>query len=906
MSDFETLFQELTGYLPFPWQRELYQRFLKNDPPEICNLPTGLGKTSVIPIWLIALAEGAKLPRRLAYVVNRRTVVDQTTDDVESLRRRLLNDQSVNGMIQNFRAKLFNLCALPTEIPLGISTLRGEFADNQEWAADPARPAVICGTVDMIGSRLLFSGYRIGFRSRPLHAGFLGQDTLIVHDESQLEPAFQTLLTSIRVEQLTGRSPDTRPIQIMELSAISKRSDTAFKLTAEDRNHPIVRSRLMATKQLRLHSIDDEKKKLAERLTELALRHSKSGEPVLIFARTVEVVEQVAAALAKKLPKDHIATLTGTMRGLERDQLAKENGVFLRFLSPGNRPADQALTKGTVYLVCTSAGEVGVNLSAHHLVCDLSTYESMAQRFGRVNRFGTYDDTQIDVVHPAAFVEDDKLDAYEVARKRTLTLLEHLKGDASPSALECLNQEDCTSAYAPIPLQLPTSDILFDSWALTSITDKLPGRPPVDEYLHGIPTAWERPRTSIAWREEVQILWEKDREDRSLLELLNITPDELLEEYPVKPHEILQDDSGRIFDKLKKIAARCDFPVWVTDREGTTHVSLLSELVGGKKEDFDADLVLLPPHAGGLNGGMLDALSLTANDVADKWTVEIDGQTIPRRMRLWTDDERPKGMRLVRTIEIRPHLDDQDATHGADDSSEDQEESPNRTWKWYVRPASADDEGSKTATFAVPWEQHTSDVCQGADAIGRRLLGDDPELADALSLAASLHDLGKRRTLWQQNIGNPNPACWYAKSGLDPVTKQIWQPQSSSRYRHEFGSLMDVLYPNTTVGQEQVEIFERVQRLSPVMKDVVLHLVAAHHGRARPHFAEEEAFDPDRGLTHCDQVASEIPQRFARLQRRYGRWGLAWLESLLRAADIAASRQPGLSIQSAERQLEEV
>src|SRR5690606_29293875 len=33
----------------------------------------------------------------------------------------------------------------------------------------------------------------------------------------------------------------------------------------------------------------------------------------------------------------------------------------------------------------------------------------------------------------------------------------------------------------------------------------------------------------------------------------------------------------------------------------------------------------------------------------------------------------------------------------------------------------------------------------------------------------------------------------------------------------------------------------------------------------------------------------DTPLRFARLQKRFGRWGLAWMESLLRAADYAAS-----------------
>ena len=47
------------------------------------------------------------------------------------------------------------------------------------------------------------------------------------------------------------------------------------------------------------------------------------------------------------------------------------------------------------------AGEVGVNISADHLVCDLTPFDSMAQRFGRVNRFGD-GDAQIDVVYCAS------------------------------------------------------------------------------------------------------------------------------------------------------------------------------------------------------------------------------------------------------------------------------------------------------------------------------------------------------------------------------------------------------------------------------------------------------------------------------------------------------------------------
>ena len=846
--DFDTAFTALTGYAPFPWQRDLYASwFSQGKFPASCNLPTGLGKTSVIAVWLIALANGCAVPRRLVYVVNRRTVVDQTTIEVESYARLLSHGRvPLLPALIELSTACRRLTANPESNPLAISTLRGQFADNREWSSDPSRPAVICGTVDMIGSRLLFSGYGCGFKTRPLHAGFLGQDALVVHDEAHLEPAFQELLLAIEKEQ--QRCKDFSPLKVMELTATSRAGGEAFSLSDEDHESDEVRNRINAKKAIHLHENKDEKK-LAEEIADLALKYKDAGRAVLVFVRRVDDVDKVT----KKLPANSFEKLTGTLRGLERDGLVKRP-IFQRFLPESNRDKDVKLAEGTVYLVCTSAGEVGVNISADHLVCDLSTFESMAQRFGRVNRFGECPDTEIHFVYPKEFDEKNELD---VRRKRTLALLHELNGDGSPAALGDLDAKARQAAFAPTPIILPVSDILFDAWALTSVRDKLPGRPHVEPYLHGV-SGWEPPETHVAWREEVE---------RITGDLLTENwPKDLLEEYPLKPHELLRDNSSRVYDRLKKLKAGAKTPVWIVDDDDKVEVTTLGKLIDAGKESIERMTVLLPPSAGGLENGFLTSDSPTANDVSGGAFYRNE-RGEERRTRLWDAAAPPDAMRRVLTIDTKPN---------ADEAEEDA--TGQRFWHWYELRAGGDDVGVKNSKYPVSWDTHTGDVVGHARRIVDRLPLSD--LNALIVFAAKWHDLGKKRKLFQTVLGNRGyPTTVLAKSGKKGG-------RVAEKYRHEFGSLIDAEHP------EHNPLFKEFDALKPDEKAFVLHLIATHHGRGRPHFPQDEVFDPERPDTAAQAVAREVPQRFARLQRKYGRWGLAYLESLLRAADYAASANP--------------
>jgi CRISPR-associated endonuclease/helicase Cas3 len=398
----------------------------------------------------------------------------------------------------------------------------------------------------------------------------------------------------------------------------------------------------------------------------------------------------------------------------------------------------------------------------------------------------------------------------------------------------------------------------------------MPGRPAVEPYLHGIDDR-QLPETHVAWRDEVWELRKRQREsevgrDQCVFEAFAT---ELVDDFPLKPHELLREPSHRAFKHFEALAKRLpDAPVWLLDEQGAVKALTLSALADKNRKDrIEGRTVLLPPDAGGLAGGMLDGASERANDVSCGWFDEegdwrpwADESGLPYRVRVWSDDdaydEKTKGMRRVRSIEF--------------ESDEFQEGDDLRRWDWYEAHAL---EGGRTATREVEWQTHVNDVVSNV----RRIVGGlslPQDIADAIVLAAKLHDHGKKRERFQITLGNRDyPDRLLAKSGRSGA--RLPEP-----FRHEFASL--------AYAADDPQMKE----IPPLLRDLVLHLIAAHHGRARPHFPVDEAFDPERSASDAEAISFETPRRFARLQRQYGRWGLAFLESLLRAADWAASAKP--------------
>ncbi len=887
---FDEAFRGLTGFSPMKWQRRLFERFVRNDVPTTCDIPTGLGKTSVLPLWLLALVEQAELgnvglPRRLIYIVNRRTVVDQATKIVERMRGRLLQPENSDWQdhadpLQAIVEILRGLSATDG-FPLAVSTLRGELADNEEWKTDPARPAIVVGTIDMTGSKLLFSGYGDGRYYRSHHAGLIGQDALIVHDEAHLTPAFSDLLEAISYEQ--GREAKrnghpvvaTRPVRVIELSATSRRRESVvFALEAEDQRDQVVQVRLTADKRLHLHSAPEDV--VVARIVELCMAHEAARAKILIYVRAPAQAQQVAETVAQSLgdgSDERVALLTGTIRGHERDQLVETHPVYRALLDPECR------VPRSVYLVSTSAGEVGIDLDADHLVCDLTTLDALIQRLGRVNRRGGQGRwARVDVVGDPP--GKDNPSEVEQAIVATLHLLRTWTEESEdglgvgPARLRevigAANPEAIEAAFSP-RLDVPRlTDILLDAWSLTSI-ETMPGRPEVAPFLHGL--TQDPPETFVTWRHEIRMLARAEVDDATLRDWFRACR--------IEARERLRDRTDRVKKALEtllqnhrkqgKDGGRDFLVVWLDERGGAGW-SRLSDIVGN---DFNLAYrtIILPLEASGLDrNGMLDPQAV---DSADGLVLDVAeaGPTDERRER-WlhsrsADVERFERLLTGETFDAFPAALREKARIPLNQPEESQDDTERSDLVLLVSPRRSALENPETASARQTLADHSRAIAEQMTEIAEKLHLPDHVTA-AMVTAARWHDRGKDRPVWQR----------YARNGdnTNPLAKspRYLHPRALGGYRHEFGSLLEAM-----VDGELRACAER---------ELVLHLIAAHHEWARPHF-EPRSYDTTRTLSENHEAASAVMRRFGRLQERFGRWGLAWLESLLRCADIAASQQ---------------
>lgn len=888
--------ERLAGTELYSWQRRLLlDHLLPANLPDTIDIPTGLGKTTVMTLWLAALSFGAWLPRRLVYVVDRRAVVDQATREAERLATILGSGENRDDTVVALREGL----GLTERQRLPVSTLRGQYADNRLWLERPAMPSIVVGTVDMVGSRLLFSGYGVSPRMRPVHAALLGVDAVVVLDEAHLVPAFESLVRQVQsLRRVDGPGVEVAAFKVMALSATGRTNGARpFRLSDEDLRHSRVTARLEATKRLRIlpeSSPQDLPYRLASRAWEL----SRPAAAVIVYCNSRKTAVDVAESLRGLLRDAHgteargVELLVGERRVHERQRLA-DSDVFRRFLPRRGRPGvDGSLP---AFLVATSAGEVGIDLDADHMVCDLVPWERMVQRMGRVNRRAKSGHAAaVEVVPVRLMIGKDEAET-EIDDERLghlLTPFEHPAWplapdgtrDASTGALYRLkqHQEMCRAmeqASTPIPLWPQLTMPLVHAWSMTSVRDHS-GRPDVQPWLRG----WveQEPQTRLVWRRWFPLRGED--EDGSVgVEQVRSELERFFEEAPPHLVESLEAPTSRVVRTLRKRAIdwlvtrgrgghkpsadamRPYAPiVAVLDAAGAVERVLNSEFLANQKVDrlhrLLVDRVLVvDARLGGLGeDGLLDENAadepLTLDQAGDAWPHLVH---VGYRVCVGSSTPPEDAWRVAYRWPFDPH-----------DESIGRKELRVEVWR-----GEQNSQGD-SAVARTPQElaAHLAAVRAVVEETAHRL-NLPHALAWTLARVAELHDSGKSRPLWQRAMGAPRDGKIYAKTdgrGGNPRLLKI----GGYTFRHEFGSLRDTIRLNA------------LDDVPGAFRDLALHLIASHHGMARPVIAP---IDPDVPPSACPPLARDAAGRFDRLNRSWGPWELAWIEALFRAADWQAS-----------------
>jgi CRISPR-associated endonuclease/helicase Cas3 len=368
MTSFDEFFRRLTGHRPHEWQARL-----ASDPEcrdRLIRIPTGLGKTAGVTIawlWNRVHRKDGTWPRRLVLCLPMRTLVEQSQRVVACwLERAELDAQRQVHVLLG-----------------GLST--------SDWHLEPERDCVLIGTQDMLLSRALNRGYGSGRARWPMEHGLVNVDCLWVMDEIQLMDV--GLATSAQLQAFAGSDDQAdrlpRPRRTWWMSATLQRDwlRRAPGLSDVD-SLPIIQLEMAeqvgdlwtVEKSIRFEPVPTAEDRKAERWADIvAQAHAEtSGGITLAIANTVANAVALHHALGKRRNGvGDVRLVHSRFRGEERRSWT---GEFLAREHCG-RGKDRII-------VATQVVEAGVDISADVLVTEIAPWASLVQRFGRCARYG--------------------------------------------------------------------------------------------------------------------------------------------------------------------------------------------------------------------------------------------------------------------------------------------------------------------------------------------------------------------------------------------------------------------------------------------------------------------------------------------------------------------------------------
>lgn len=899
---FEDFYEAVHDRTPFPWQARLARRVVEKGWPDEIGVPTGLGKTAAIDIAVWALSIQADLepsertmPTRVWYVVNRRLLVDAASEHSARLGRLLSDPEGsvdVYGGSKGRRALAKVADALRRigggdSEPLFVRRLRGGSGERTR-PAHPAQPAVICSTVPMYGSRLLFRGYGASRSMWPIEAALAGVDSLVLLDEAHLSRPLQRLVAlagecdarRTGVLRAPGRFqpvgddpllPTTRMAPVLvSLTATGSADSDRFDLGEADRKHPAISRRLAAAKPTELVETTSRRlgKEIAAQLVELV--GSKAAAAVG-FVNSPATAREVAAEVRRSVDSDEadVLMLTGQVRDPEAERLRQE------LLDPhtGVRSTPDRLPRSrTLYVVATQTLEVGADVDFDVLVTESAGVRALTQRLGRLNRLGVRPHARAALVHPTdrkdgGLYGDEPQELWE----RLTPLPQPL--DLSPgSVAEVLGEPRDEPPYMPelLPLHM---------WEFAKTAVPPADAAPPDVFVSGLEEAGRR--VSVCWRAVLPELGEAP--------IPRVTDQEFVEVPIWEARAFLETIDADVAVVLDYDGFAQSAVPGVLRTGGRIVVSAAAGgyALGWEPESRDAVLDLSPYLYGELLIEEVALVNLLGRPLSD------DERALLARLGLGPDEEPDPDIdaavaeevaRLVEGVSPPASLPTRlvEGLGGGRIQVERVRHGERVLMRWVSARREADPavEVLDELSLARPatLDEHSHDVGEAAAAVARAI-GVADDYVEAVRQAGRHHDIGKADPRFQRWLDAGDVLM--AKSD---APRWRWD-----RLRAAAG------WPRG--GRHELIGLQLMDGMAPFAEpELVRHLVASHHGWGRPLIPAVEDPAPisidaevlgmrlqgvaDPGVWLWDQA-----DRFRELCERFGYWALALLEAIVRQAD---------------------
>jgi CRISPR-associated endonuclease/helicase Cas3 len=329
-----------------------------------------MGKTEgVLATWLWHAVEQCRTdwPRRLVWCLPMRVLVEQTEQVAQAMADRMPGNRR----------------------PAVHVVMGGE--DPGEWFLYPDRPAILIGTQDMLLSRALNRGFASGRARWPVEFGLLNQDALWVMDEVQLMDV--GLATSAQLQAFRGQDQNKsiRPCHTWWMSA-TLQPDWLKTVDTAEQHADWIRDPCSVPPAGRAGGLWDVNKTLTfttiERTDPTAFAQRVFAEHAATPAGECGRITLVVCNTVKRACETFDAIQeAGRTAGLElvhsRFRPAEREGWRDRFLS---RAA--CVPEADRIIVATQVVEAGVDISAGCLITELAPWPSLVQRFGRCARYG--------------------------------------------------------------------------------------------------------------------------------------------------------------------------------------------------------------------------------------------------------------------------------------------------------------------------------------------------------------------------------------------------------------------------------------------------------------------------------------------------------------------------------------